>query len=175
MTVQVLPLKMVTEVYNFHRWYTSTARARMWGKFRKSHCRIFKDFNYKFLHKISIWSPTNKHSLHVPMREIIDLCHYFKWETCTIGGWLNTFLPRCKWNRSDTQSAWMKCVKIWIFQSFLENMKPRVCWNENTAYSEPNSCRFLQTSKGRWCQLTIGCLHVLIKRLRSRDDKAKHI
>lgn len=45
---------------------------------------------------------------------------------------------------------------------------------ENPACSEPNSCRLLQTSKGRWCQLTIGCLHVLIKALRSRDDEAKH-
>lgn len=44
---------------------------------------------------------------------------------------------------------------------------------ENTANSDPTSCGLL--SKGRWCHFTIGCLHVLIKRLRSRDDKAKHI
>lgn len=32
MTVQVLPLKVVTEVYNFNRRDTSTVRDRIWGK-----------------------------------------------------------------------------------------------------------------------------------------------
>lgn len=40
--VQVVPLQMMTEVCNFHRWYTSTVRDTMWReKFRKSHRRIF--------------------------------------------------------------------------------------------------------------------------------------
>lgn len=34
---------------------------------------------------------------------------------------------------------------------------------ENIVYGEPNSCRLLRTNEGHWCQIPIGCLHVLIR------------
>ncbi len=58
--VQVLPLKKMREVCNFHHRYTSTMRDKIRKKSRKSHCRIFKEFICKLWWKISIWSPTNK-------------------------------------------------------------------------------------------------------------------
>ena len=49
-------------------------------KSRKSHCRIFNEFICKLWWKISIW-----------YRPLI----FLSGRTCTIGGWLNTFLPHC--------------------------------------------------------------------------------
>ncbi len=58
--VQVLPLKKMREACNFHHRYTSTIRGKIRKKkYRKSHCRIFKEFICKLWWKISIWSITN--------------------------------------------------------------------------------------------------------------------
>lgn len=49
-------------------------------------------------------------------------------------------------------SSWEKCETLSLLKCA-----------ENTVYSEANSCRLMRTNKGHWCQLTIGCLHVLIR------------
>ena len=53
--VQVLPHKKMREACNFHNFHHFI-------KSRKSHCRIFYEFICKWWWKISIWSPTNKHT-----------------------------------------------------------------------------------------------------------------
>lgn len=46
--VQVIPIKMITEVCNFHHKYTSTRERHNRGKKQGMHCKIFKEFSYKF-------------------------------------------------------------------------------------------------------------------------------
>jgi len=56
--VEVLLLRMMREVCNFHHRYTSTMRDKMRKKSRKSQCMIFEEFICKLWWKISIWSIT---------------------------------------------------------------------------------------------------------------------
>ncbi len=116
--VQVLPLKKIRAVCNFHHRYTSTMRDKIRKiKYWKSHCRIFKEFICKLWWKISISKP---HILEWPFI-VASLRH-----TCAIimlsnqhlvmphllGGWIISANEKCSLTQIYTD--------LWtIFENFV--------------------------------------------------------
>ncbi len=107
--VQVLPLQKMREACNFHHRYTSTMRDKIRKKNpEKSHCRIFKEFICKLWWKILQCDFSGFFFLILSL--IVEVYLWWKLQasliflsgrTCTIGGWLNTFLPHSTWGCSQ--------------------------------------------------------------------------